>query len=305
VATPHEHLAAFLDHLEHERRLSPATVRAYASDLRALVRSLTGDGERSWGTVDPEDLRWELARRGRSWSPRTRARKLSALRTFGRYGIRQGWWDTDPAARLTRPKLPPSLPRALTPDESAGLLDYPWGPQERRDAALFELAYGAGLRAAELVGLDVEQVDLDRSEVRVRGKGSKERVVPFGRKARAALEAWLREEGGPPSGPLFTTRPGRRMSDRTLRRRLHRRVLEVALGRPVTPHMLRHSFATHLLEGGADLRAIQQMLGHASLSTTQRYTAVSVDHLRSVYDDAHPFGQSGPVPARAPRTSKR
>ncbi|MGF1511952.1 MAG: tyrosine recombinase XerC [Myxococcota bacterium] len=286
-------LDLFLDHLEHERRLSPATVKAYRCDLRPLVGGLVGP-EDGWDLVDPEALRGELARLGRKCQARTRARKLSALRSFGRYCVRRGWCKSDPAEELVRPKLTGGLPRHLTPDESVGLLEFPWqdGWRDLRDRALLELAYSSGLRAAELVGLDVEHVDLHRGEVRVWGKGNKERLVPFGRKAGRAIQSWVDSEHGPRKGPLFISRPGRRMSDRSLRRRLHRRVLEVALGRRVTPHMLRHSFATHLLEGGADLRSIQQMLGHASLGTTQRYVSVSVDHLRSVYDDAHPLGAS-------------
>jgi len=282
-------LLRFLAHLEHERRLSARTLRAYASDLRPILGRLSEAGR--WDAVDPEQLRDVLDELGEDWSARTRARKLSALRTFGRWCVRREGCEQDPSLELSRPKVTAGLPRNLTPDEAVGLLDVAWGdtPAARRDLAILELAYGAGLRAMELVGLDVEDLDLARGEVRVRGKGNKERLVPFGRKAKRALQNWL-ERGGPSRGPLFTSRPGRRMSDRTLRRRLHRRVLEIGLGRRVTPHMLRHSFATHLLEGGADLRAIQEMLGHASSSTTQRYVAVSVDHLRAVYDQAHPLG---------------
>jgi integrase/recombinase XerC len=282
-------LLRFLAHLEHERRLSPNTLRAYAGDLRPILSRLTE--AKRWDEVDPEDLRDVLDDLGEDWSARTRARKLSALRSFGRWCVRREGCERDPSLELSRPKVTAGLPRNLTPDEAVGLLDVAWGDTAiaRRDLAILELAYGAGLRAMELVGLNVEDLDLARGEVRVRGKGGKERLVPFGRKAKMALQNWL-SRGGPSRGPLFTSRPGQRMSDRTLRRRLHRRVLEIGLGRRVTPHMLRHSFATHLLEGGADLRAIQEMLGHASSSTTQRYVAVSVDHLRAAYDQAHPFG---------------
>ncbi|MEM6370129.1 MAG: tyrosine recombinase XerC [Myxococcota bacterium] len=296
-------LRSFLDHLEHERRLSPRTLQAYQSDLRPILARFAS--ARRWDEVDAEDLREVLDELGVEWSARTRARKLSALRSFGRWAVRRLGCERDPSLELSRPKVTPGLPRNLTPDEAVGLLDVAWGDSKaaRRDLALLELAYGAGLRAMELVGLDVEDLDMGRREVRVRGKGNKERVVPFGRKAGQALTNWL-DRGGPKEGPLFTSRPGQRMSDRTLRRRLHRRVLEVGLGRRVTPHMLRHSFATHLLEGGADLRAIQEMLGHASSSTTQRYVAVSVDHLRAVYDGAHPWGPGGgggrPPPADRP-----
>lgn len=161
---------------------------------------------------------------------------------------------------------------------------------------MLELLYGAGLRASELVGVDLRDLDLHARSLRVVGKGEKERTVLFGRKAEAALARWLKARAaiGPSAAAgqaLFLNKSGDRLSDRGLRRRLHRRVLEVGLGRRVTPHMLRHSFATHLLDGGADLRSIQELLGHSSLSTTERYTAVSVEHLRQVYEAAHPLAK--------------
>jgi integrase/recombinase XerC len=174
----------------------------------------------------------------------------------------------------------------------------------RRDQAMLELLYGAGVRAAELTGLDVDDLDLERGTVRVLGKGSKERIVPFGGKARQALEGWLlarptllasADEHADPRA-LFLNARGGRLTTRSLDRRLKARAQDVTLERRVTPHMMRHSFATHLLDGGADLRAIQAMLGHASLGTTQRYTSVSIDHLRSVYDSAHPLGDHGRKP---------
>ena len=291
-----ESLEPFLRHLSLERRYSDATVRAYRSDLRQWLVFLVDSGF-AGGPADVT-ARWVkayLAEIAGRTAPKTRARKLSAIRSWGRWWLRTERATTNPGSGVRAPKLPQALPRSLTPDEVAGLLDAAWddGPLGRRDRALFELGYGAGLRAAELVGLDVADVSRSKDELRVKGKGSKERVVPFGRKARAALERWLQVRAelaasGQPA--LFVGRGGDRLSARGLRRRLHRRVLEAATGRKVTPHMLRHSFATHLLEGGADLRAIQDMLGHASLGTTQRYTSVSIDHLRSAYDRAHPFG---------------
>lgn len=287
-------LERFLDHLRFERRLSPATVRSYRSDLEGIWRAVEDrHGPASLVDLTGPKLRSAVLHLGRGWNARTRARKLSALRTFGRYAVRMNWLPADPSLELVRPKAGKTLPRALTPDEVFGLLDaaYTDDAAGLRDRAMVELAYGAGLRASELVGLSVADVELSRRQVRVTGKGNKTRIVPFGRKAEAALRAWMAVRQAPPGeGALFLARGGRRLTDQTWRRRLRRRVLEVALGRHVTPHMLRHSFATHLLEGGADLRAIQELLGHASLSTTQRYTAVSVDRLRQVYDDAHPLG---------------
>ncbi|HJL41176.1 MAG TPA: tyrosine recombinase XerC [Myxococcales bacterium LLY-WYZ-16_1] len=289
----------FVDHLRFERRLAESTVRAYRSDLGLVLSGLANPPERVDGLTS-HALRHALRRVGRGWSARTRGRKLSALRTFGRFAVRQGWLAHDPTLELSRPRAGALLPRTLTPDEIFGLLDraFPDDPWGLRDRAMVELAYGAGLRAAELVSLDIGAVDLVRREVRITGKGNKTRLVPFGRKAGEALAAWLAVRPAPSGeSALFTSRRGTRLSDRTWRRRLHRRVLQVALGRHVTPHMLRHSFATHLLEGGADLRIIQELLGHASLGTTQRYTAVSVDRLRRVYDDAHPMGLGAGQPS--------
>lgn len=309
-------LGDFLAYLEHERRASARTVRAYRLDLEAMLRAFVRLGHRG----GPEAMRagivkaW-LAEVHGDLAPSSRARKLSALRSFYKYLVKRGRAPKNIGDEVLSPKLPKPLPRALGVDEVFGLLDRPIearSPRDdeaaaRRDLAMLELLYGSGLRAAELVALDVPSVDLRRCTVRVVGKGDRERLVPFGEKARAAIDAWLpfraRMALDPSEPALFVGRGGRRLSDRGLRRRLHHRALEVALGRRVTPHALRHSFATHLLDGGADLRSIQALLGHASLGTTQRYTAVSVDRLRAVYDDAHPFGTPlvGPLTVARPR----
>lgn len=289
-------LEPFLSYLRLERRYSDATVRAYRSDLRQWIGFLSEAGFAGGpAEVTPVWVKRYIAEIATRTAPKTRARKLSAIRSWGRWWIRTERSPANPGSTVRGPKLPMTLPRSLTPDEASGLLDASWGeePLNRRDRAMFELAYGSGLRAAELVSAELRDLDLAKGELRVVGKGNKERLVPFGRKARSALQAWLGSRSQlAPAGQsaLFVGRGGDRLSSRGLRRRLHRRALEVATGRRVTPHMLRHSFATHLLEGGADLRAIQDMLGHASLATTQRYTSVSIDHLRSVYDRAHPFG---------------
>lgn len=290
----------FCAYLADVRRCSPRTVTAYRSDLEGMFLAFA----RLVGHDDPARID---ARAGRAWlaevrdelAASTRARKLSSLRSFYKWLVRQGRAPRNVGDELVSPKLPKSLPRSLDVDEVFGLLERPNGDGllERRDAAMFELLYGAGVRAAELVGLDLERLDRARRSVRVVGKGNKERLVPFGSKAADALDAWLEVRGTwalPTEAALFVSRSGRRLSDRSLRRRLHRRTAEVELARKVTPHMLRHSFATHLLDGGADLRSIQTLLGHASLGTTQRYTSVSVDRLRRVYDDAHPLGLGEP-----------
>jgi integrase/recombinase XerC len=289
-------IADFLDYLEHEKRLSPRTVRAYRSDLAALLAFLDSRGfTRGPEALDAAMIRSYLMEIHASTAARTRARKLSCIRSFFRFLVRRGRVKRNAGEEILSPKLPKLLPRALGVDEVFGLLEKE-APQDLihlRDLAMIELLYGAGLRAQELVDLDLEKIDLRRRRVRVLGKGNKERIVPFGKKALAALSRWLearatiasREEKA-----VFLSKEGTRLSTRGLRRRLHARVAEVGLERKVTPHVMRHSFATHLLDGGADLRAIQEMLGHASLGTTQRYTAVSVEHLRRVYDAAHPLG---------------
>lgn len=291
--------AEFLSFLQQERRLADNTVKAYGSDLRALEAYLQAQGL----PLQPEALTTDLLRGYvaeiyAATSARTRARKLSCMRGFFSYLLRQGAVKRNVAEELLSPKLSKGLPRAVQADEVFRLLEAQIGddPLGRRDLAMLELLYGAGLRAAELVGVDLNDLDLTGRSLRVVGKGDKERTVLFGRKAEGALARWLELRGqlGPSADAgdaLFLNRTGGRLSARGLRRRLHRRVLEVGLGRRVTPHMLRHSFATHLLDGGADLRSIQELLGHASLSTTERYTAVSVEHLREVYERAHPLAQ--------------
>ncbi len=292
-----EALDDFIAFLRDERRYSPETQRAYRGDLTQVARFLAGrkTSSRCVEAVRPEELKAWLAAVHATTEPRTRARKLSAVRSFFAYLVRRGVVGRNPARAVVSPRLPEALPKALQVDEVFALVDAPGDlpPLARRDLAMLELLYGAGLRAAELVRLDLPDVDLTARVVTVTGKGQKTRKVPFGRRAQAALEVWLSVRPGlvrEPLAAIFVNYRGQRLSDRGLRKRLHERVLAIGMGRPVTPHVLRHSFATHLLDGGADLRSIQTMLGHASLSTTQRYTAVSIQRLRTVYDDAHPLG---------------
>lgn len=298
----------FLEYLAHERRASARTVRAYRADLAGLVRFLEAQGFQG-GAADlsADLLRSYFAAIHAETEPRTRARKLSTFRSFYRFLVRRGLAPRNVGEALLSPKLPAPLPRALGVDEVFRLLDgsAPHDARALRDQAMLELLYGAGLRAHELVGIDLDDLDRSRRTVRVLGKGDKERIVPFGEKAAAALEGYLAvrgellgESGRGATGALFLNARGGRLSARSLARRLVARLLEVGLVRRVTPHMMRHSFATHLLDGGADLRAIQAMLGHASLSTTQRYTQVSVEHLRDVYNAAHPLGD-GPQRPRS------
>jgi len=289
----------FLEHLEDQRRLSPETLRAYRSDLAQFRDSLTGGGGHEppeLHEIDVFSVRGFIAGLGRGNIGKSSiARKLSAVRSFFTYSVRQGWIENNPAGDISAPKIPKRLPRDLTVDEMFTLLERIDGDDlaSRRDRAILEVLYAAGLRVSELVGLDLGDIDVSSGMVRVLGKGRKERLVPFGRQASGALRRWLqgslslRKKGAQPEA-LFLNLRGGRLTDRSVRRILDRRLMEAAIHADVSPHALRHSFATHLLGAGADLRAIQELLGHASLSTTQRYTHVSPDRLMEVYDMAHP-----------------
>lgn len=305
-----EALREWDDHLRVERAVSPHTRRAYLGDVAQLAASL--ETEASPAEVTPAQVRIFLASLHRDRSPATLGRKLAALRAFFRFLVARGARASDPTARLPAPKTPRRLPKPLPVDECETLVEEPPGararragagaetPRERfrrlRDRALVELLYGAGLRVGEVVSLDVRDVDLRANEVRVLGKGGKERVVPLPALAREALAAWLdlRRRPGVLGEPLFVSLrrpPGgdpRRLSDRDVRRVLEARARAAGIASRVHPHRLRHSYATHLLDMGADLREIQELLGHASLSTTQKYTEVSAEQLVRVYDAAHP-----------------
>jgi integrase/recombinase XerC len=294
-------IARFLDHLAHERGLSAHTVRAYGGDLEALHAFLAEYFDRpaneiAAGEVDLVALRSFVAAMGvRGLAKRSQGRAIAALRAFFAWAARVGEVAADPAARLRTPKAPRTLPEHLRPGEVEALLEAPAGDSFAavRDRALLELLYASGLRVSELVSLDWLDLDLGERALRVVGKGGKERQVPFGRPAQEALRRWreiasLACGDGAADGAVFLNRRGGRLTDRSVRRVLDRAMAATALARGVHPHALRHSFATHLLERGADLRAIQELLGHASLSTTQRYTHVDLDHLLAVYRDAHP-----------------
>jgi integrase/recombinase XerC len=297
----------FAEHLEHERRSSPHTVLAYRRDLEelaAFARERLGDAVTP-GQIDRSVLRVFLGRLAESCAPTTIGRKLASCRAFFGYLERQGIVRKNPAALLASPKVRRKLPRFLLPEAAAQVMEAPSAMPEpehverRRDTALLELLYGSGLRVSELVGLDVDHLELASDEVRVLGKGGKERIVPVGSKAREALVTYLslREElvdarSTTKNKALFLGRRGRRLSVRWVQK-LVRRYGMLGAGRAdLHPHALRHSCATHLLEGGADLRVIQEMLGHSSLSTTQRYTHVSMDQLLAVYDRAHPLARA-------------
>ena len=285
------------------RGAAEKTRRAYAIDLGQFARWATGR-ELAPEDVGMRDLRrYAAALSEHGGAPSTVARKIASLRAFYRSLVEHGRVQQNPADLLTAPKSRRRLPRTLKPAEVARLLDrVPTStPLELRDRALFELAYSSGLRAEELVNLDVTSVDYDDEEVRVEGKGGKTRMVPIGEHALSALRAYAERArpalsptrsggataaGGEPA--LFLSKSGRRLSTSDVRRRLRVWARHAAVQAGASPHWLRHSFATHLLEGGADLRAIQEMLGHASLSTTQVYTRVESQRLRSAYARSHP-----------------
>jgi integrase/recombinase XerC len=286
--------AAFLRHLEHERNASPHTLRAYGSDLARLNDYLERELARA---PRPEDvdhllLRGFLAELNRAGLAKaSAARTLAGLRSFFRYLCREGRLAANPARGLARPRLDKRIPAVLDEPQAAALLDLPGeGLAAVRGRAILELLYGTGMRSAEAVALDVADLDLAGRSVRVLGKGRKERIVLFGRRAQAALAAWLdqRARARPRGDALFLNARGGRLSGRSVRALVALRVKQVALARRCSPHTLRHSFATHLLTRGADLRAIQELLGHSSLGTTQRYTHVDTRHLLEVYRKAHP-----------------
>lgn len=291
-------LAGFERYLHLERNLSPHTLAAYRRDLEGFCRFLAdASGVPSPGLehlrrVDVHVLRAYLARTGKTCRRSTLARKVAALRTFFRYLVREQLVEASPAEILAAPRQDKYLPRTLSVDEACNLMERTGGEDllALRDRALLETLYSCGLRVGELTGLDVAGVDLAQRLVRVLGKGRKERLVPLGRKAAEALNHYLEARGWPPpDAPLFLNHRGGRLTPRSVERNLKKQLLQAGILKDATPHSLRHSFATHLLvEGGADLRAIQEMLGHASLSTTQKYTRISVDHLLAVYDQAHP-----------------
>ncbi|WP_053206819.1 tyrosine recombinase XerC [Jiangella muralis] len=293
-------IVEFARHLESERDRSEHTIRAYTGDIAALMEHLAKLGRSEVGQLDLAALRSWLARQstlGRSRA--TIARRASAARVFTAWAHRSGLLGEDVGAALATPKARRALPEVLRAGEASTLMDAAaddasdGDPVNLRDHALLELLYATGIRVGELVGLDVDDLDDGRRVVRVLGKGRKERTVPYGVPAAEALDAWLRagrpELATPAAGPaLFVGVRGGRLDQRTARTIVHRRLRAVPGAPDLGPHGLRHTAATHLLEGGADLRSVQELLGHASLGTTQIYTHVSVDRLRKAYKQAHP-----------------
>ncbi len=295
-------IGAFLDHLRIERNVSPATLRAYAADLGQFAAFCAGADPAPGEAPPPLEPARVSLRTIRAWlaalseagaAPATLGRKLAALRSLFRFLAREGVAPANPARPVPAPKRARDLPPVLTVDEAARLLETPGGPPRSplRDRAILELLYSSGLRVSELAGLSLEDLDAAGGVVRVRGKGRRERIVPVGSKAALAVARYLAEERrGSRAGeaPLFLNLRGGRLTPRSVHRLLAARARRQGWQRAISPHALRHSFATHLLGAGADLRAIQEMLGHSSLSTTQRYTRMDLEQLARVYEAAHP-----------------
>lgn len=291
-------MTGFLRHLADERRFSVHTVRAYSGDLRSLAAFCEGSGVADVGHLTLPHLRtWLAAQSAAGLSRATLARRSAAVRSFTSWCQRRGLITVDPGERLASPQVARVLPTVLDVDEAVALMDHAAVAADDgsvlgcRDRAVLELLYGTGIRVAELCGLDLDGVDRMERTLRVRGKGDRERTVPYGAPAAAALDAWWSrrpEIATSASGrALFLGARGGRIDPRTVRALVHR--LSRQAGVPdVAPHALRHTAATHVLEGGADLRSVQELLGHATLATTQRYTHVSVERLRATFAQAHP-----------------
>jgi len=288
-----KHIAAFFTHLASERRLSSHTASSYRIDLACLVAFCDKQGIGDWTSLDSAAVRaFAAAEHRRGISPRSIQRRLSAVRSFFNYLLRERVLKSNPAVDVQAPKAKKRLPATLDADQMAKLLEFRADATvDVRDKAIMELFYSSGLRLSELVSLDLPDIDLRDRTVRVLGKGNKARVVPMGRHAITALNAWLAQRAmlAEPSTPaVFVGQRGQRISPRTIQMRLADWAKKQGLGLHVHPHMFRHSFATHLLESSQDLRGVQELLGHANISTTAVYTHLDFQHLAKIYDAAHP-----------------
>ena len=288
-----QQIQQFLTYLQIERDVSPHTLAAYRSDLAQLLAFAVldkGDGV-SAQDFDHLLLRRYLAGLSKDTKKSSIGRKLAAIRSFFRFLLRRGVIARNPAELIATPKKEQLLPFHLDIDQATSLMESPDDEQKYalRDRAILELLYSSGLRVSELTGLNIGELDLAGGMVRVTGKGGKERIVPVGSRALEALQKYLDERSDDKArGAIFLNTRGGRINRRSVTRVVDAHVIRIAAFKRISPHTLRHTFATHMLEGGADLRAIQELLGHASLSTTQKYTHVSIDRLMEVYDKAHP-----------------
>lgn len=298
----HAHIAAFLESLQTEKGYADNTLRAYGNDLREFAACLQAKGEAppEAQRIDGLMIRGYLGFLHRKNEKSSIARKLSALRSFFRYLVKSNEIDHDPTEKILSPKHVRNIPVYLPVDEMFRLLDAMPSATllEKRNLAMFETIYSSGIRVSELAGLNLGDVEFGHGFIRVRGKGNRERRVPIGQRALAAIQAYRQQLGivdegdhrarTSPSQALFLNRSGGRLTTRSMARILDKLARACGLALPVSPHALRHSFATHMLDAGADLRVVQELLGHKSLSTTQKYTHVSIDRLMAAYDKAHP-----------------
>ncbi len=288
-------IEAYLEHLRYERNASPHTISAYRRDLLQFQAFLKSKHIR-FSQVNNVVIRSFLAELyAKAEKKSTIARKLAAIRSFFQYGIGRKWLEDNPAKVVATPKQEKHVPSFLSEEEMASLLDLPPGnkPLEVRDRAILELLYATGIRVSELVGLNMDDLSFEERLIRVRGKGKKERLVPFGKIAAKDLEFYLQRRGLINKGciheqAIFLNYRGTRISTRSIQRMVHRYLQQTSVKRKISPHSLRHSFASHLLSRGADLRAIQELLGHESLATTQKYTHLDLKQLLQVYKKSHP-----------------
>jgi len=286
----HEQVQAWLSRLADERHASPHTLSGYRRDLDKLLRFMDAQGIADFSALDTHGMRRFVAAEHRAGlSPKSLQRLLSACRSLFRHLGREGRLDHDPALGVRGPKVHRKLPQVLDVDEATQLIEQGSdGGLALRDRAMLELFYSSGLRLSELTGLRWQDLDLGGGEVRVLGKGRKTRIVPVGRHAATALRALGQAEGMPPDGPVFRGRAGAPISPRTVQARLKTLAMQQGSAKRIHPHLLRHTFASHMLESSGDLRAVQELLGHADIATTQIYTHLDFQHLSRVYDAAHP-----------------
>lgn len=269
---------------------SPHTIKGYAVDLAQFLGVCHKKHVKSVSRVQPQHILEFL--RCFAKTPVTRARKLCAIRTFTRFLTKMGWIDQDPSQGIESPFRRKPLPKVISPEQAHTLMEFQYGKSPLRDIAILELLYGAGLRASELVAIDLDTINLKDNTVKVRGKGNKDRLAVFGEPCRQAIETYVLHERTPTEcKALFVNPKGQRISQRTVQKIVERRRNWLGLSQEVSPHTLRHSFATHLLNGGADLKSVQQLLGHESLATTQIYTHVSVERLREIVRTKHRRGR--------------
>ncbi len=286
------YIQQFLRYLEIEKGVSPHTLRAYGKDLKAFSNHVKSKVE----DIELNDIRGFVAEEINSGHKKTTAgRRLAAVRSFLKFLYREGYIKSNPAKLVPTPKLPKMLPKFLSVDDVFSLVEKPEGIGflPARDRAILELLYSSGLRVSELAGLNAEDINVREGLVKVKGKGKKERIVPVGTKAVEAIKTYLIERVllRKKDNALFLNKNGKRLTDRSIRRIVIKYAKAIGVNSRIGPHTLRHTFASHLLQGGADLRVIQELLGHSSLSTTQKYTHLDITHLMDTYDKAHPLAK--------------